>query len=156
MSSATIAGQARQVAEIPDEEAPMASIRLVMTLVLALTLGLALPVAAQPLSGPEFIDLTPCRILDTRTGSLCSGGVTNVKITEVCGVAANATAASLNFTITGPVANGHLTVFPANGGAPLASLVNYVAGQTVANAADVRLGAGTSGIEPGQIVRVSR
>jgi hypothetical protein len=32
-------------------------------------------------------------------------------------------------------------VFPTNGIAPLASLVNYVAGQTIANAADVKLGA---------------
>jgi hypothetical protein len=51
-------------------------------------------------------------------------------------------AAALNFTITEPEGAGHLTVFPRNGVAPLTSLVNYVAGQTVANAADIRLGAG--------------
>jgi hypothetical protein len=33
----------------------MGSIRVFMTLVLALTLGLALPVAAQPLSGPDLV-----------------------------------------------------------------------------------------------------
>jgi hypothetical protein len=65
----------------------MASIRLVMTLVLALTLGLALPAAAQPLSGPEYIALTPCRVFDSRSGPPLPGGeVTNVAITGVCGV----------------------------------------------------------------------
>jgi hypothetical protein len=65
----------------------MASIRTVMTLVLALTLGLALPGAAQPLSGPEYIPLTPCRVFDSRSGSPLPGGeVTNVTIAGVCGV----------------------------------------------------------------------
>jgi hypothetical protein len=123
----------------------MASIRVIVTLVLVLTLGLALPVAAQPLSGPEFIDLTPCRILDTRTGAPLPGGmVRDVQITGVCNVPTNVvvTAAALNFTIVTPTAAGHLTVFPKNGVAPLTSLINYVAGETVANAVDIGLGTG--------------
>jgi Chaperone of endosialidase len=122
----------------------MASIRVVVTLVVALTLGLALPVAAQPISGPEYIPLTPCRVFDSRSGDnpLPGGEVKNVAIGGVCGVPTGAVAAGLNFTIVDPLNSGHLTVFPTNGAAPLASLVNYVAGQTVANAADVKLGAG--------------
>jgi len=52
----------------------MTIIRSPLALLLALTLSFAASVAAQPLSGPEFIDLTPCRILDTRTGSPLLGG----------------------------------------------------------------------------------
>ena len=82
-------------------------------------------------------------MLDSRTGSpLPAGEATDVTITGVYGVSTNAVAADLNFTIVGPVAAGHLTVFPTNGAAPLASLVNYVPGQTVPNAADINLGAG--------------
>jgi hypothetical protein len=103
----------------------MASIRAIVTLVLALPLGLATLVAAQPVSGPEFIDLTPCRILDTRGGAPLPGGmVRDVQITGACNVPTNVivTAAALNFTIVTPTAAGHLTVFPKNGMAPLASL----------------------------------
>jgi hypothetical protein len=121
----------------------MASTRAILTLVLALTLGLALPVAAQPLSGPEFIPLMPCRVFDSRNTSPLPGGEpTNITIAGLCGVPPTAVAAALNFTITEPEGVGHLTVFPKNGVAPLASLVNYVAGQTVANAADITLGEG--------------
>jgi hypothetical protein len=65
------------------------------------------------------------------------GEVTNIAVTGTCGVPTNAVAADLNFTVVGPVAVGHLAVFPKNGAAPLASLVNYVAGQTVANNPDM-------------------
>jgi Chaperone of endosialidase len=121
----------------------MASLAAVVTLVLALTLGLALPVAAQPLSGPEYIPLMPCRVFDSRNSSPLPGGeTTNVPIAGLCGVPPTAVAADLNFTIVNPQGIGHLTVFPANGPAPLASLVNYVPGQTVANVADIQLGTG--------------
>jgi len=121
----------------------MASLAAVVTLVLALTLGLALPVAAQPLSGPEYIPLLPCRVFDSRNTSPLPGGeTTNITIAGQCGVPPTAVAADLNFTIVNPQGIGHLTVFPANGPAPLASLVNYVPGQTVANVADIRLGTG--------------
>jgi hypothetical protein len=70
--------------------------------------------------------------------------VRDVQITGVCNVPTNVvvTAAALNFTIVTPTAAGHLTVFPKNGVVPLASLVHYVAGETVANAVDIGLGTG--------------
>jgi hypothetical protein len=39
--------------------------------------------------------------------------------------------------VVGPVRPGHATVYPCGETAPLASNVNFVAGQTVANAVDV-------------------
>jgi Chaperone of endosialidase len=121
----------------------MASFAAVVTLVLALTLSLALPGAAQPLSGPEYIPLMPCRVFDSRNSSPLAGGeTTNVPIAGLCGVPPTAVAADLNFTIVNPQGIGHLAVFPAGASLPLASLVNYIPGQTVANAADVLLGTG--------------
>src|SRR5262245_47135094 len=121
----------------------MVQLRVFVTLLLALTLGLITSVTAQPVSGPEYIPITPCRVSDSRSGAPLPGGaLTNVTMTGTCGVPAGAVAADLNFTIVGPVAAGHLTVFPTNGTAPGASLVNFVAGQTIANAADIKLGAG--------------
>jgi hypothetical protein len=48
----------------------------------------------------------------------------------------------VNVTVTGPSAPGFLTVFPAGGPPPLASTINFRAGQTRANNAIVTLGPG--------------
>jgi hypothetical protein len=45
------------------------------------------------------------------------------------------TAVALNLAIFSPTPAGHLTVFPTNGVARLASRISYVAGQTAANVA---------------------
>jgi hypothetical protein len=130
----------------------MASIRTVVTLVLALTFGLAATAAAQPLSGPEFIGIEPCRLADTRPGfgfggaygppALVGGAPRNFPIQGQCGIPATATAVAFNFTITQPAGAGWLTVWPAGGPFPPTSMVNYVANEDVANASDVLLGAG--------------
>ena len=129
----------------------MGSIRTcVMLFVLALTLSLAATAAAQPLSGPEFIPLaTPCRALDTRvTGTpipanepttIQIGGVTTGGVD--CGVPTTAVGAALNFTVTEPQGSGFLAAW-SSGALPLASVVNFVAGEDVANAVDIGLGAG--------------
>jgi hypothetical protein len=103
----------------------MASIRPVVTLVLALTLGLATSAAAQPVSGPEFIGIEPCRLADTRPGfgfagafgppALVGGAPRNFPIQGQCGIPATATAVAFNFTITQPAGAGWLTVWPAGG-----------------------------------------
>jgi hypothetical protein len=135
----------------------MGSIRTCVTLLFALTLSLAATAVAQPLSGPEFIPLaTPCRALDTRIdrffgapgppldanvprtiqiGGNLTGGPT------ICGVPITAVGAALNFTITGAQGAGHLRVWPS-GPLPLASVVNFVPGEDVANSVDIGLGAG--------------
>jgi hypothetical protein len=48
----------------------------------------------------------------------------------------------LNVTVTSPTTAGYLTVFPAGTSVPLASNLNFVAGQTVPNRVIVMLGAG--------------
>ncbi|WP_316522911.1 right-handed parallel beta-helix repeat-containing protein [Kitasatospora brasiliensis] len=50
-------------------------------------------------------------------------------------------AVALNITVTDPRSDGHLTVYPSGQGLPTASNVNFTAGQTVANAVIVPVGA---------------
>jgi hypothetical protein len=56
------------------------------------------------------------------------------------GVPLDAMAVVLNVTVDQPEGTGFVTVFPCGGALPLASNVNYVAGQTVANAVTVTVG----------------
>jgi hypothetical protein len=59
-----------------------------------------------------------------------------------CGIPANATALSINLTVTGATAGGFVVVHPTGGGVPAISAINYSAGQTRANNGVVGLGAG--------------
>src|SRR5437868_3408419 len=107
--------------------------------------------AAQASSPLPFIGLTPCRIVDTRgngfTGvygppSLAQGSPRNFPFPGQCGVPFSAEAVSLNVTVTNTVGPGFLSIYPQGASAPLVSTLNYVAGQTVANAAIVPIGSG--------------
>jgi hypothetical protein len=87
--------------------------------------------------------LPPMRILDTRTGTgpLGAGGSLNAQITAHGGVpAAGVSAVVLNVTATDTTTGGYLTVYPAGVPRPLASNLNWVAGQTVPNLVEVALG----------------
>ena len=113
--------------------------------------------------GSYFSGFTPSRICDTRAGNpsglsgpaaqctgetLGPGATLPVQVTGVGGVppestATPAVAAVLNVTVTDPTAAGYLTVWPAGSAQPVASDLNWVAGETVANLVPVTLG--TSG-----------
>jgi hypothetical protein len=56
-----------------------------------------------------------------------------------CGIPSTARALSVNLTVTQPTAQGNLRLYPAGTPLPVASSVNYVAGQTRANNAIVPL-----------------
>jgi outer membrane protein assembly factor BamB len=95
-------------------------------------------------SGASYHPLTPARILDTRIGSpIGSGQSIDVQVTGAGSVPATGVAAAiLNVTVTQPTATGYLTVYPTGSGRPLASNLNFVAGQTVPNLVEVALGTG--------------
>jgi hypothetical protein len=57
-----------------------------------------------------------------------------------CGIPTEADAVAVNVTVTQPTAPGHLTIYPLGAPLPLASTINYSAGQTRANNAIVGLG----------------
>jgi hypothetical protein len=88
----------------------------------------------------------PTRILDTRNGTggtrVAGGGTLQLGVGGAAGVPADALAAAMNVTVTNPAAAGYVTVWPCGQQQPLASNLNYVAGQNVPNLTISRLGAG--------------
>jgi hypothetical protein len=61
-----------------------------------------------------------------------------------CGIPPEADAVAINITVTQPTDLGHLTFYPAGVPVPLASTINYRAGQTRANNSIVPLGVNDS------------
>jgi hypothetical protein len=97
-----------------------------------------------PSSGSRFVDLTPARIKDTRTGlggtGIATGGATQqLRVTGSGGVPFDATAVVLNVTAVDPTATAYVTVWPADQAQPNVSNINTVAGTTVPNLVVVRL-----------------
>ena len=96
-------------------------------------------------AGGAFFPVPPSRVLDTRTGgsvgtlqqnimeSFQVGGVGGIPPSGVSG-------AALNVTETNPTNSAWLAVFPDGNSLPLASDLNFIAGETHANAALVKLG----------------
>jgi hypothetical protein len=94
-------------------------------------------------SGSRFAPVPPTRILDTRTTSKL--GPNQSMPVAIAGNGptpnAGALAAVLNVTVTGPTSSSYLTVWPDGDSRPLASDLNYAAGQTVPNMVVVKLSA---------------
>ncbi|MEV0187159.1 hypothetical protein AB0I39_01315 [Kitasatospora purpeofusca] len=83
------------------------------------------------------------RLLDTRYGSgEIAFSTHRLPVAGVSGIPADATAVTLNMTVTEPQSDGHLTVFPSDETAarPGTSNLNFNAGQTVANGVTTELG----------------
>jgi hypothetical protein len=108
-------------------------------------------VEAVPTPPLHFVGITPCRLVDTRgngfTGqygppALTQGVPRNFVLTGRCGISATAQAVSLNVTVTNTQGPGFILIYPQGSAQPTVSTLNYVAGQTVANAAVVPLGTG--------------
>jgi uncharacterized repeat protein (TIGR01451 family) len=92
----------------------------------------------------SFFTLEPCRVADTRDPARLNGPPALAATSErtlvlsgLCGLPAGATAVALNITVTAATALGNLRVFPADQPMPLASTINFAAGQTRANNAVV-------------------
>ncbi|MEV4119485.1 hypothetical protein [Micromonospora sp. NPDC049645] len=93
--------------------------------------------------GSGFKALDPTRVLDTRTGSGVALAANGERRLDLSGrLPADATAAILNVTVTGPTTAGVLTVYPDGSPVPLASNLNFVARQTIPNLVVVPVVAG--------------
>ena len=106
-------------------------------------------VAAPTTTGARFSPLSPSRILDTRAGNgapaapLGPGAVLDLQVTGRGGVpASGVSAVVLNVTVTQPSEGSVLTAFPIGQPVPLASNLNFNAGQTVPNLVVVKVGTG--------------
>jgi hypothetical protein len=105
--------------------------------------------SSVPGSTGTYTALAPARILDTRdaTGGIAGplGGGTNVdvQVTGRGGVpATGVSAVILNATVVGPAILGYLTISPTGSPIPLASDLNYAAGEIRPNLVVVRVGTG--------------
>ncbi|MFM7537200.1 MAG: DUF1501 domain-containing protein [Acidimicrobiales bacterium] len=91
-----------------------------------------------------LVPLTPNRLLDTRDSASPIGPQATVQlpVTGRGGVPAEGVAAVvLNLTVTEPTAPGFFTVWPSGTPRPLASSLNFVAGETVPNLVVAKVGA---------------
>ena len=103
----------------------------------------------HPTQGSLFNAVTPSRVYDVRPARLVAGQEVTIPVRGVGTVPSSAgvTGAVLNLTVNAPSGAGFLTIYPgpcSPGARPLASSLNYVAGQTVANAVVTALGANGS------------
>ncbi|MFM7063157.1 MAG: leishmanolysin-related zinc metalloendopeptidase, partial [Actinomycetes bacterium] len=104
--------------------------------------------AAAVTPGSLYVPLTPCRVLDTRSGggALQPNVARNVQVAGTgaaiaaqggtpggCGVPSTATAVEMAVSAVNPVGNGFLRIWPAGETAPTATFVNYAAGQSTTN-----------------------
>jgi endosialidase-like protein len=128
-------------------------IGLAMGVALGMLIGLlGTPVDVGAAGGESaFVGLTPCRLVDTRGNgfaggfgppALVAGTPRDFPLQAQCGIPATATAVSLNVTATNTLGPGFFLLHPQGAAPPLVSTLNYVAGETVANAALVPLGPG--------------
>jgi hypothetical protein len=96
---------------------------------------------------PGFTGSTPARVLDTRIGlgaPKAKLGAGRALTLTVPNLPAGATSVALNVTVTNPTAASTLTVYPGGKPLPLASNLNYLAGQTIPNMVLVPLGPGNT------------
>ncbi|MFF1408459.1 hypothetical protein ACFVX6_01460 [Streptomyces sp. NPDC058289] len=94
-----------------------------------------------------YTPLAPARFVDSRIalgapkGQVPGYGIFSTQITGLGKVpASGVTAVALNVTVTNPMSDGHLTVFPSGQQVPTASNVNFTTGQTIANSVIVPVG----------------
>ncbi len=98
--------------------------------------------------GSAFTGRVPVRAADTRDGTGVPAGIVparsvlTVPVAGKYGVPADAAAVAVNVAAVTPTAGGHLTVWPCGAPRPTASNVNYVAGETTADAVVVKPGTG--------------
>jgi subtilisin family serine protease len=106
-----------------------------------------------------MVPLEPARLVDTRTranggstvdginlgrGAVGQGQTYDVKMSDRGGVGATGVVAAVavNVTVVSPTASNFLTVYPTGTSRPVASNINFVAGQTIPNMAIVKVGVG--------------
>jgi hypothetical protein len=106
--------------------------------------------ASGPVTGPpvpaKFHTVSPCRVVDTRsglggtTGPLAAGSTTTFTVAGACSIPASAAAVAFNVTAVGHNTVGNLRVYPAGAPEPTASTINFQPGATRANNGVVALG----------------
>jgi hypothetical protein len=109
----------------------------------------ALPVpVAQAAPDMGYRGLVPVRLLDTRQDEpapYAAASVHGLAVAGAHGVPADAQAVAINVTVDQPQSAGFLTLYPCDSDRPTASNLNFAAGETIASATTVFLGADLAG-----------
>lgn len=117
-----------------------------VALVAALSPGEAL--GAGPYS---FYPITPCRVVDTRSGlggynTVMPNGVVrafSIKGASPCFIPASAQAVAFNVTVADPANQGFVALWPYGAPYPNVSTINFISGENLANGAIVPVTAGS-------------
>jgi len=97
-------------------------------------------------TGSLFQPLSPSRMMDTRygiggiTGPVGSNATVKLQVVGGGGVPSGATAVVLNVTAVNPTSSGYVTVFPDGITRPVASNLNFTAGEIIPNLVVVPVG----------------
>ena len=111
---------------------------VVVTLATGLAGSIQIAAASDPNPAPVLITITPCRLLDTRASSPVGTRTTPIAGTFTadvwgtngqCTIPSTALGVIANVTVTNGTTDSFLTVWPADGPRPLASSLNWIAGQ---------------------------
>jgi len=90
--------------------------------------------------GLNFYTVTPCRIVDTRSGPPAdAGNIYGLQIAGLCGIPSSAAAVAANVTVAGGTGAGFVTLWPANLAKPGTSTVSFGPGQVRATHSIVML-----------------
>jgi hypothetical protein len=96
--------------------------------------------AAYAPNGLAFYPMTPCRVLDTRSGTgplggpaLIANATRTFPVQSACGIPPQAQAYFLNATVVPPGTLGYITIYPTGTQQPIASTLNDLEGWVVAN-----------------------
>ena len=107
--------------------------------------------AVVPWAGSAFHPVVPSRVLDSRgpnggwNAALAAGTPKNLKVTGLGGpseVPQTASAVIMNVTATASTLGSFVSVWPAGLAKPVASNLNFAAGQTIPNLVTVKIGTG--------------
>ena len=110
------------------------------------------------LSPIDYRAVTPARLLDTRStgatiddqfeagGQRAAGSTLQLAVAGRGGTPADAASVTLSIAAVSPSAVGYITVWPCAEPQPLASSINYVAGQNIAN--ELMAGLSPDGVLP--------
>ena len=100
----------------------------------------------------RYYTVPPCRLVDTRLPAGPNGGPIlqpgqdrTFALAGACGIPATAKSLSVNVTVTQPASAGYLPITAADQQAGGTSMINFAAGQTIANNAILRLSGEGSG-----------
>jgi Bacterial Ig domain len=100
----------------------------------------------QPHQGQRlaFYSVPPCRLYDSQVAAspLLTGTRRTVPVAGQCGVPATAVAVEANLTVDGPAGAGHLMAWAGGAAVPDTTVLNFAAGEAIANNAAVPLGGG--------------